>query len=86
MKIPGPPEGLAWKGAAEGESRKILINRRVLAGEDLGRRRTRASIIGFGRGVSLLMRSAGRICSICDMRIPRRVSGLSEPYFDIAFL
>lgn len=84
MKIPGAPEGLAWKGAAEGESRNVLMNWRVLAGEESGRRRTRCSIIGFGRWLSLLIRSAGSICSIRDMRIARRVSGLSEPYSDIA--
>lgn len=43
------------------------------------------SITGDDRAVSLLMRSAGRKGVILEIGIPRRVSGLSEPYFNIAF-
>lgn len=44
-----------------------------------------ASTIGFTREVVFLMSSAGTSSSILDMGTPRRTSGLSEPYVDMAF-
>lgn len=48
------------------------------------KRKTMASTGGFASGLILLIRSADRQCSTLDMDIPRRVSGLSEPYIAIA--
>lgn len=82
MKIPGPPQGFEWKGAASGESRNSLTNLRVEPGFELKSApagKTIASTIGSLRGLSLLIRSWGRRCWIFDIAIPRRVSGLSEP-------
>ena len=63
MKIPGPPEGLEWNGAAAGESRKVLVKVRVRAGLPLvafPAGKTNASMIGVLRGLIFLMRSGGR--------------------------
>lgn len=45
---------------------------------------TIASTIGFVRELILVIRSGGRRCSILEIAISRRVSGLSEPYIDMA--
>ena len=62
MKIPGPPSGFSLDGMASGESIKLLMNFRVSFGlESLGAIWTSmASTTGFGNGVILLIRSAGR--------------------------
>ena len=46
--------------------------------------KTMASTGGWASGRILLIKSAGRRFSTLDMDIPRRVSGLSEPYIAIA--
>lgn len=87
MKTPGPPQGFEWKGVASAESRNSLMNLRVEPGFESKAApagKTIASTIGSLRGLSLLIRSGGSRCSILDIAISKRVSGLSEPYIDMA--
>lgn len=63
------------------------MNLRVESGVESGaslKGKTMASTMGSASGLILLMRLLARRVSTLDIGIPRRVSGLSEPYVSMA--